>query len=64
MLQVNSRSIAPSPACGGGSGVGVPAKNTAPSGDNSPTRRALPSASTSPASGRGAPVYAVRRLAP
>src|SRR5258705_12343783 len=50
---VGPRRRAPSPACGGGWGWGCLRKRGCPRGDFPPARRALASASTSPASGRG-----------
>ena len=47
------RQCAPSPACGGGLGWGCQTRNRCRVERASPTRRALASASTSPASGRG-----------
>jgi hypothetical protein len=47
------RCCAPSAACGGGSGWGCPTETLLLMGQFSSTRRALSSASTSPASGRG-----------
>ena len=50
----------PLPLAGEGWGGGA-STNTCANGENSPTRRALMSAATSPASGRGEVAYAVKR---